>query len=305
MPSQTYDAPAIPAFTPPTGAPKFLIFGKNGWIGGMLKEHLTSQGVAFEMADARLEDKVGIIADIERVKPTHVLNCAGVTGRPNVDWCESHKLETIRANVVGTLTLADVTKSYGVHMTNFATGCIFEYDAKHPEGSGVGFTEEEEANFIGSFYSMTKAMVEKLLVNYDNVLTLRLRMPISEDLGSARNFITKIANYAKIVNIPNSMTVLPEMIPYSVELARRCRTGVMNFTNPGVISHGEMMELYKEYIDPSKVWNYFTVEEQAKVIVAPRSNNELDTTKLQAEFPDMLDIKASCIKFVFEPNRKT
>ena len=34
-------------------------------------------------------------------KPTHVLNSAGVTGRPNVDWCEDHKQETIRANVVG------------------------------------------------------------------------------------------------------------------------------------------------------------------------------------------------------------
>ena len=26
------------------------------------------------------------------MKPTHVLNAAGVTGRPNVDWCESHKV---------------------------------------------------------------------------------------------------------------------------------------------------------------------------------------------------------------------
>ena len=25
-------------------------------------------------------------------KPTHILNAAGVTGRPNVDWCETHKV---------------------------------------------------------------------------------------------------------------------------------------------------------------------------------------------------------------------
>ena len=29
------------------------------------------------------------------MKPTHVLNAAGVTGRPNVDWCESHKVGVI------------------------------------------------------------------------------------------------------------------------------------------------------------------------------------------------------------------
>jgi hypothetical protein len=27
-----------------------------------------------------------------QVKPTHILNAAGVTGRPNVDWCEDHKV---------------------------------------------------------------------------------------------------------------------------------------------------------------------------------------------------------------------
>ena len=42
---------------------------------------------------------------------------------------------------------------------NFATGCIFEYDAAHPEGSGIGFKEEDKPNFTGSFYSKTKAMV--------------------------------------------------------------------------------------------------------------------------------------------------
>ena len=27
-----------------------------------------------------------------QVKPTHILNAAGITGRPNVDWCEDHKV---------------------------------------------------------------------------------------------------------------------------------------------------------------------------------------------------------------------
>lgn len=40
------------------------------------------------------------------MKPTHVLNAAGVTGRPNVDWCESNKETTLRCNVVGALNLA-------------------------------------------------------------------------------------------------------------------------------------------------------------------------------------------------------
>jgi 3,5-epimerase/4-reductase len=45
-------------------------------------------------------------------------------------------------------------------------------------------------------------------------------MPISDDLV-ARNFVTKITKYAKVVNIPNSMTVLTEMLPASLAAAEK------------------------------------------------------------------------------------
>ncbi|XP_050377229.1 bifunctional dTDP-4-dehydrorhamnose 3,5-epimerase/dTDP-4-dehydrorhamnose reductase [Argentina anserina] len=284
---------------------KFLIYGKTGWIGGLLGKICQAQSISFEYGSGRLENRSSLEADLAAVKPTHVFNAAGVTGRPNVDWCESHKVETIRANVVGTLTLADVCRERGLVLINYATGCIFEYDQAHPEGSGTGFKEEDTPNFIGSFYSKTKAMVEDLLRNYENVCTLRVRMPISSDLQNPRNFITKIARYDKVVNIPNSMTILDELLPISVEMAKRNLTGIWNFTNPGVVSHNEILEMYKQYIDPSYTWKNFNLEEQAKVIVAPRSNNELDASKLKKEFPELLSIKESLIKNVFEPNQKT
>lgn len=83
-------------------------------------------------------------------------------------------------------------------------------------------------------------------------------------------------------------------------MAKRNLRGIWNFTNPGVVSHNEKKEMYKNYIDPN-----FTLEEQAKVIVAPRSNNEMDASKLKAEFPELLHIKDSLIFYVFEPNKKT
>ncbi|CAE5962353.1 unnamed protein product [Arabidopsis lyrata] len=283
----------------------FLIYGRTGWIGGLLGKLCESQGISYTYGSGRLQDRQSIIADIESVKPSHVFNAAGVTGRPNVDWCESHKVETIRTNVAGTLTLADICREKGLVLINYATGCIFEYDSGHPLGSGIGFKEEDTPNFTGSFYSKTKAMVEELLKNYENVCTLRVRMPISSDLTNPRNFITKIARYEKVVDIPNSMTILDELLPISIEMAKRNLTGIYNFTNPGVVSHNEILEMYRDYIDPSFTWKNFTLEEQAKVIVAPRSNNELDATKLKTEFPELMSIKESLIKFVFEPNKKT
>lgn len=146
--------------------------------------------------------------------------------------------------------------------------------------------------------------VEDLLKNYENVCTLRVRMPISSDLSNPRNFITKITRYEKVVNIPNSMTILDELLTISIEMAKRNLTGIWNFTNPGVVSHNEILEMYREYIDPNFTWKNFSLEEQAKVIVAPRSNNELDASKLKQEFPELLGIKESLIQNVFKPNRK-
>ncbi|CAE7642455.1 NRS/ER [Symbiodinium microadriaticum] len=150
----------------------YLIFGKTGWIGGKLIELLTQQGKTFHLAACRTYERESVLREIEQYQPTHILNAAGVTGRPNVDWCEDHRAETIRSNVIGSLMIADICDEKNIHHTLFATGCIFEYDAAHPIG-GPGFTEDDTPNFHGSYYSHTKAMVEEMLKVYRNTLTLR------------------------------------------------------------------------------------------------------------------------------------
>jgi 3,5-epimerase/4-reductase len=141
------------------------------------------------------------------------------------------------------------------------------------------FTEEDTPNFGGSFYSFTKSRVEDLLRHYENVLVLRVRMPVS-DVLHGRSFVTKIKGYKNVVNIPNSHSILHDLLPVAVALAENGETGVVNFTNPGAISHNEVLSLYKEIIDPAFTWQNFTLEEQSKVVKADRSNCELDASKL-------------------------
>jgi 3,5-epimerase/4-reductase len=105
------------------GPQSFLIWGGNGWIAGHLYELLKSQGKTVEKTTVRMEDREDVMEVLERVRPTHVLNCAGCTGRPNVDWCEDNREATIRSNVIGTLNLADCCFMLGIHITVFATGC--------------------------------------------------------------------------------------------------------------------------------------------------------------------------------------
>jgi 3,5-epimerase/4-reductase len=101
----------------------FLIWGGRSWVAGHLETLLRSQGRTVHMTTVRMEDRLAVQKELETVKPTHVFNCAGVTGRPNVDWCEDHRQETLTSNLVGTLNVATCCAAMGIHLTVFATGC--------------------------------------------------------------------------------------------------------------------------------------------------------------------------------------
>lgn len=272
-----------------------LIFGGYGWIGKKIVKILENEGNSVICASSRLEQREELIKEIVNLRPDCIINAAGKIGKPNVDWCESHKQETIRVNVLGLLNLVDIAFLYNIHIINIATGCIYTYDEVHPLGSKIGFTEEEEPNFKSSFYSHTKIIVENLILKYPNVLNLRLRMPISNDLHP-NSFIGKIIRYKKLINIPNSMSILEDLLPLIPEMIKRKLVGNYNFVNPGTISHNQIMDLYKKYVNPNHYYENFTIEEQNKILLVPRSNCELSAKKLLQEFPNIPHIQDSIIK---------
>lgn len=272
-----------------------LVFGgKTGWIGQKVVTLLKDLGHTPLCAESRLENRESIIQEIKTLKPDCIINAAGITGKPNVDWCEAHQQETIRTNLIGTLNLADIAYLYNLHLTNISTGCIYEYDQKHPLGSGIGFTEDEEPNFDGSFYSKTKIMMEKVLLTYPNVLNLRVKMPISHELD--KGFVGKIIKYKKLVNIPNSLCVLEDLLPVAIDMTLRQIKGNYNFVNPGTMTHNEVIELYKQHIDPMHCYENFSLEEQAQILKARRANAELSVAKLLKLYPDIPSIKDSLTK---------
>jgi dTDP-4-dehydrorhamnose reductase len=271
----------------------FLIFGGNGWIGQKISVLIQEQGHTVVYSQSRLEEREKIQKEIEQLHPDFIINAAGITGRPNVDWCETHRQETLRTNVLGTLNLVDLAYLYNIHVTNISTGCIYEYDAQHPMYSGIGFTEEEEPNFGGSFYSRTKIILEKLILEYPNVLNLRVKMPISTELD--KGFVGKIIRYKKLINVPNSLCILDDLLPVAVEMTLKKFKGNYNFVNPGTMSHNEVLDLYKEYIDPTFTYENFTVEEQDKILKARRANAELSAKKLLQDFPTIPPIRDSLI----------
>lgn len=264
----------------------FLIYGGDGWIGSMLVKLLQEMGHTVIHGNARLQFLDRILLELRKHKPHFVLNVAGITGNPTIDWCEDHKDYTFLINTVGVYNLAyacsNALVNKTIHLTNYASGCIYKYDEDHPMYSNIGFTENDPPNFNGSTYSQSKVYAEQLLKVFDNVLTLRIRLPITAD-SHPKNLINKIVNYQKVVNIPNSISILPELLPISIDMTLKKITGVYNFVNSGVITHNEILSLYKKYVDPDFKWTNFTIEEQNKFTT--RSHCHLDTTKLSSLYP--------------------
>ena len=145
-----------------------------------------------------------------------------------------------------------------------------------------GFTESDLPNFFGSSYSIVKGYTDRLMHQlYDETaLNVRIRMPITDEINS-RNFITKITNYEKVCSIPNSMTVLNELLPVMINMALQQKVGTINLTNPGTITHNEILEMYKDIVDPTFTWSNFTIEEQNQILASKRSNNCLNTEQLE------------------------
>lgn len=280
-----------------------LIFGSNGWIGSKVVQLLEEKNIPILKATSRADDSISIRKEInESSTPiTHIMSFIGRTHGvyenekiTTIDYLEKpgKLVDNIRDNLYAPISLALLCKELNIHFTYLGTGCIFEYDETHPYGcEDTGFQEASLPNFVGSSYSIVKGFTDQLMHQLP-ILNVRIRMPITHEYNE-RNFITKITNYKKICSIPNSMTVLNELLPLMIELSLRKEVGTINLTNPGVITHNEILDMYKEIVDPEFTWENFTQEEQNTILLSKRSNNCLDTHVLQTFFPQVKSIRDS------------
>ncbi|MDD4318789.1 MAG: sugar nucleotide-binding protein [Candidatus Peribacteraceae bacterium] len=255
-----------------------LIFGSRGYIGSQFLQ--LYPGAAAPSVD--IADAAAVAAILDTEKPDVVINAAGKTGRPNVDWCEDHRMETLRSNVTGPLTLLEECGKRGIYWVHLGSGCIYAGD-----NGGRGFTEEDPPNFEGSFYSFTKNVSDRVLQRFTSpaggtggVLNLRLRMPF-DGTTSPRNLLTKLKGYAKVLDVPNSMTFIPEFLSAAAALIGRRSTGTFNMVNEGAISPYEIMTMYRDIVDPSHTFERLTLQELPGIVKAVRSNCVLSCAKLR------------------------
>lgn len=289
---------------------KLLIFGSKGWIGGQFIDYLKSNysndsEFQYIETNVRADNEVMVNDIIIAHSPTHIISFIGRThgeGINSIDYLEQPgKLhENIKDNLYAPMVLASLANKHNIHYTYLGTGCIFNQE----DPLDKSYNENNLPDFFDSSYSIVKGFTDRLMKFYPKTLNLRIRMPIV-NFKHPRNFITKITQYEKIASKPNSMTILSDFYPIIVDLMKKKEVGTLNLTNPGVISHNEILEMYKEIVDSSFEWTNFSIEEQNKVLKSKRTNNQLDTSKLVSLYPLVPNIKDGVRKCLLEMREQT
>lgn len=262
---------------------KILILGK-GYIANRCKEVWGEEAI---MPGAKIYSKEDMLKLLDEYQPDVVFNAAGVTGKPNVDWCEDHPVETLEGNVLMPIAAALACQERGIYLLHLGSGCIFYGDSPHPDKKW----RENDFGNPSATYSRAKWAADLALSLLPNVGIARIRMPIDYIRGE-RNLIDKLAKYPKIIDVENSVTVVEDMIYVTHQLLEKKAEGIFHVTNPGTLRHKETMDLYKELVDSSHTNEWISEDDLVNLGLATkkRSNNFLHSENLEKIGIHMRDV---------------
>lgn len=291
---------------------KYILLGATGYIGQAFQVELENRNREYvcysrEQADYTRFDRLSHLLRTER--PSFLINCAGFTGKPNVDACEQMQADTILGNVTLPQTIADACEMARVPWGHVSSGCIYsgaklrlsgqpektERDLLNPSVRKLwqadpsilhGFTEQDAPNFSFrdppcSFYSGTKALGEETLHGRDGVYLWRLRIPF-DHLDSPRNYLSKIQSYSRVYDNVNSLSHRGDFAKACLDLwEMRAPFGTYNVTNPGWVTTRQVASRLIKHLKLKRVFDYFENDDDFyRSAVAPRSNTVLDCSKL-------------------------
>lgn len=252
---------------------KVLIFG-NGYLAHKCKDAWGDEATITTKKVFSIEDAQ---EEIKQYKPDVVFNGAGITGKPNVDWCEDHPREAMLGNTLMPIALAEACQREGVYLLHLGSGCIFYGDSPHDDGV---WREEDFGNPYAT-YTKGKWAADLVLGTLPNVGVARIRMPI-DSMPAPGNLIDKLVRYPKIVDVENSVTIIDDMVSTLYQLLEKQGEGIFHVVNPGVMKHRELIDLYKKYVDPDHTNEWITEQElvQQGLATKKRSNNIMSSDRL-------------------------
>lgn len=211
---------------------------------------------------------------LDKYKPNTVINCIGYCGgSKNIDQCEIEKTRTCTSNTVIPIMLAQACENRNIYLINIGSGCIFSGYSQRLRG----WLETDIPNPV-SYYGYTKYACDLAIGSMKNVTTLRIRMPISS-INHQRNLLNKLISYKQVLETPNSVTFLEDLLNAIDFVIKNKKTGIYNITSPNPLTHSALLNEYKKYF-PNHIYEKISEKELNNIVVAKRSNCILNSSKI-------------------------
>ena len=289
-----------------------LLLGASGYIGEAFVAELQRRKTDFIALARKQVDYTrfdSLLEFLQAKKPAFVINCAGFTGKPNVDACELDKAGTLLGNTLLPQTIAHACAAAKIPWGHISSGCIYSGAKISENGTGRvekdmtqpglhalaekkspvihGFTEADAPNFSFrdqpcSFYSGTKALGEEAISGIGQSYVWRLRIPFDE-FDNKRNYLSKVQRYAKVYENVNSVSHRADFVKACLDTWElRVPFGTYNVTNPGYVTTRHVVDLIEKHLKPDRKFEYWANDEEFYKTAAktPRSNCIMDVSKL-------------------------
>ena len=215
-----------------------LVLGAGGMLGRAVAEVLEEDfpgTVSATRAEADVTDRFRLEAEVERLRPDVVLNCAAYT---DVDGCEIDRDRARRVNAEGAGNAALAAAAAGSRIIHVSTDFVFD-------GRGTRPYTEDDAPAAICEYGRTKLEGERRVAasNADHLI-----VRTSWLYGAGRgNFVDAIRSRAanggalRVVDDQfGSPTYVRDLAAALARLLRREVRGLVHFANAGVCSRLEM-----------------------------------------------------------------
>ena len=145
---------------------RIAVFGCSGQLGAAIVHEFVAHHdvVSLDRGADDITDPVKVAAELARVRPEVIINCAGYN---LVDEAEDHPVEALQTNAFAVRSLARAAAALGAALVHYSTDFVFDGTARWP------YVEEDRPNPHG-VYAASKLAGEWFAADAPRAYVLRV-----------------------------------------------------------------------------------------------------------------------------------
>ena len=231
-----------------------LVVGAQGLVGQALTEYLEERyphTVSATRTELDITDRWRTAAELERLQPTVVINCAASS---HVDACETDPEKADEINCKGPFHLATACRHLGARLIHLSTDYVFDGE------KGSEYTESDAPNPV-NVYGTSKANGEQAVLDeLVDVVVLRVAFVFGRGRDTFLDqIVRKVLDGDEVIRAVDGWTTRPTALETIIDGIERLllssHTGIWHLASHGTVTRFDFARTVVELAggDPGRV----------------------------------------------------